>query len=967
MSIFGKFSKNKDKADKAKTKDKKKKKSKRGFRKKNDFIKKMNVASVVESAFIDRLKKDLTDNDQPYIGIDPDNHLVYLLSLTNDLIKGTTLETDSEALGSLTSAIENFNTHSDIPGAICNASFDTDLNPMEVDGVTPPRQVVFLPTINTLNELSNIAGSDQLYKVVSVPSDLNENNYDEYIKDGEINASVVMEDDDGNANEVFETIEGFKKYVEEQTTLTSENSYSEEEMGIKPDDNQTDDESSDNSSDLSDEGTGFDEFNDSSDPLLDDDEDDGFSDPDEPDPLMEDNDGDGDMPPTFEQDDDTEKDPLLSDDDPSDPFGEFQSDDDGGFDGLDDDDEDGLDNSEPEEMEPDTIDPNDDEEDEIPDITQKAESTDTKDADVKPDDTKLDKSEESDKDILQQLDKQADEDFDLEDDSIPDISGNQVDESDESTDSKEEPVDTPENPVEPVVNNEQESTVNNESSQPSQPDAPVVAQSTNSAPTAPQLAPDEHVQAIDINSNLTANAPTAPEVDNEDEALVNIDDPDNAYQKIDPNARKAAALSAANQAARNQLRDKYSEKIDKWLKDNLVIPKLYKSGSTANINENMRMALETTNAMLQNEVVSERERIRNEIMNKLEPWINALTNPKDFHKYMSASDAELRKMFLDSNKMQEEQRKKVNEIETEYQQIRQQLINHYLDQAKEEFNTKYLPERDTKITQVGDQIKQKHTALYNDSVDMSLSNLRAQADDILDEAVNNFMQKASVSVKEAAVKISSDTKSSVATLISQFGVQNTQTQQPTQSVPQTQTVPQVQPQQTYANPDELKDAHLTIRDLKHKLDNEHSRGNDLENLNRSTMQQLNEAEQERDKYLQEMKSVKDDMTRAKSERDDYVAQIAEINKQLEDAKSDNKRLSNELTNVKNHGRGVTHETVHEEHQVVEQPSTVDYDDMFTPDGQQSESGSIIRTLPEQAQEHVEPKSPKSGPVHSPQL
>lgn len=964
MSIFGKFSKNKDKADKAKTKDKKKKKSKRGFRKKNDFIKKMNVASVVESAFIDRLKKDLADSDQPYIGIDSDNHLVYLLSLTNDLIKGTTLETDSEALGSLTSAIENFNTHSDIPGAICNASFDTDLNPMEVDGVTPPRQVVFLPTVNTLNELSNIAGSDQLYKVVSVPSDLNENNYDEYIKDGEINASVVMEDDDGNANEVFETIEGFKKYVEEQTTLTSENSYSDEEMGIEPNDNQIDDESSDNSSDGN---TDFDEFNDPTDPLLADDEDDGFDDPDEPDPLMNDNDGDGDMPPTFEQDDDTEKDPLLSDDPADDPFGEFQDDgdDDGGFGDLDDD-EDGLDNSEPEEVETDTPDVDDDEDDEIPDITKKIESTDTKDTDTKPDDTKLDESEDSDKDILKQLDEQADEDFNLEDDSVPDISGNQIDESDESTDTKEEPVDAPEEPIKPVVNSEQETVNNSEPNQPSQSDTQTVAQSTNSAPTAPQLAPDEHVQAIDINSDMTANAPTAPEVDNEDEALVNIDDPDNAYQKIDPNARKAASLSAANQAARNQLRDKYSEKIDKWLKDNLVIPKLYKSGNTANINENMRMALETTNAMLQNEVVGERERIRNEIMNKLEPWINALTNPKDFHKYMSVSDAELRKMFLDSNKMQEEQRKKVNEIETEYQQIQKQLINEYLDKAHEEFNTKYLPERDTKITQVGDRIKQKHTALYNESVDMSLSSLRAQADDILDEAVNNFMQKASSSVKEAAVKISSDTKSSVATLISQFGVQNTQTQQPTQSVPQTQTAPQVPTQQTYANPDELRDAHLTIRDLKHELDNANSHSTDLENLNRSTMQQLNEAEQERDKYLQEMKSVKDDITRAKSERDDYVAQIAEMNKQLEDAKSDNERLSNELTNVKNHGRGITHETVHEEHQAVEQPSEVNYD-MFTPNGQQSESGSIIRTLPEQEQEHVEPKSPKSGPVHSPQL
>lgn len=973
MKLFN-FNKSK-KATKAK-KDKPKK-EKRGFfgkKNKDDFIKKMGISVVVEASFVDDLRDKVADAEQPYIQIDPEGHIIYLLGLTNKLIKGTTLETDSEALGALTSAMENANKRGDCAGSITNATFDTDLTPVvDDDGLVPPSQVVFLPTVNTLNELQNIAGKDQEFEVVCIPSDITATNYNDYLQQGKINCPIIRKDAtkdmDTEEATLLTTIPEFKEFVKKQTTLDSTNSYDDEEMGIKDDD---DDDLIDKTMQNAKDDDELDSENgdDSSIPTFSDDDNDdgGFGDFD-------------DQPPMPNDLDDAEDDGGFGDlDDKDDGFGDLDDNDDDGFDNFDgtDDDFDSDDDS-------DDDDGFDDDETESPAEFQKKETDKAKksteaEAKDKP------KAAEPDEDDAEPKEDQSDSDNildELSDDNALDKAFDEDGDDDLDVDPDEPIVAEPESDKqanetdnsEPVITEKPQVTeqVTDKPANTGQSSEGTIANETSK----PVIANNE--QAVEVKVPAAKPMPAAsnatPEV-NEGETLIDMKHPDSAFAKIDPNIKKSRKLSDSNRTAREQLRNEFGHEIDKWLNGKLKAPKLWINDS-ASYGKKFLVQMNLYNDTLNLLVQQEREKIKSSIMQQIDTMIDMVTDPAEFDQIFESASKKLHQEFLDKERMQQEIVDSMNQINQDYDELHKALLSHAQDEAEKEYQTKYIPERDQELTQAESKVKNKHNSLYEQAVDTALAHVRKDVKPLIKQHLNELMAQNQANLDQAGLAVSSQTRTYMNSLLGQATIDAEMSRSaPTTQQTSEQVNDPVAEATKYQHEQELSSRDKQIAQLTQRLRDEETRRKDVEAVNASTREQLNQIQAENVKYRRESLDAQNQVQRNERETKSMADQIEDLKRQLSDKDQtaeelmkskaklvdSNQQLSDELKNVKSHGwEKDDHKSLNNE----------DINKAFTPHNEQAtenQQADRVITTPIQPVEDTENKDlPKSGPVHSPQL
>ena len=977
MKLFN-FNKNK-KATKAK-KDKPKK-AKRGFfgkRDKDDFIKKMGVSIVVEASFVEDLRKKVEDAEQPYIQIDPEGHVIYLLGLTNALIKGTTLETDSEALGALASAMENANKRGDCEGSVTNATFDTDLMPVpDENGEVPPSQVIFMPTINTLNELQNIAGKDQEFEVVCIPSDITANNYNHYLQEGTINCPVIKKDatKDMSTEEatLLVTIPEFKEFVKNQTTLDSTNSYNDEEMGINDSDDTADPTEEDTNSDDAE----FDDENgdDSSIPTFGSDADNELPDDDLDDQTP--------LPDTFDEGED-------------DGFGDLDDDGDGGFGDLNSD----SDNADDSDFDSDfdsEFDSDDDSESPA-EFTEnnevKTDSEPKEKAEVEPNVTEInesnsDKSESDNDKILKDLDQDDSLDDELEDDDLNEaLKDNDLDtdnsttvkaetddanETDSFTESDEiNESDTPAE-SEPVITEEPQVTeqVADKSANTGQISEGTVATET----TKPAVSNGE--EAVEIKApaagQMALDNNAVPEV-SEGETLVDMKNPDSAFVKIDPSIKKNRELSDSNRRAREELRNEFGQQIDKWLNDKLKAPKLWiKDG--ASYGKKFLVQMNLYNDMLNSLVREEREKIKSSIMQQIDSMIDMVTDPAEFDHIFEAASKKLHKEFLDKERMQQEIVTSMNQINQDYDELHEALINHAQDEAEKEYQTKYIPERDQELTQAESKVKNKHKSLYDQAVDAALARVRQDTKPLISQHLNELMTQNQTNLDQAGLTISSQVRTYMSNLLGQATIDAEMSKSTTPEQVAKQTT-QVSEAAQYQHEQELQTRDQKIAQLTQRLKDEENRRKDIEAVNASTREQLNQVQAENVKYRRDSLDAQNSVQQHESESKSMADTIRDLKQQLSDKDKtaeelmkskaklvdSNQQLTDELKNLKSHAKGLNN---------YREINDSDINREFNPHHEQvteKQQDDAVITTPIQPVEEAENKDlPKSGPVHSPQL
>lgn len=1005
MKLF-KFNKNK-KATKASKKDTKKaKKGKFGlFGKgnKDDFIKKMGIASVVEPTFIDELNAAVANPDQPYVKIDEDMKLIYLLGLTNNLIKGSMLEKDSEALGSLSSAIENANNNGDgdIAGAVCNASFESDLKPISDGSYTPPKQIVFLPTVNTLNELESIAGNDQEYEVVSIPSDISADNYIEYADDRRINAPLLKDDADEKSTDEDDirtfTLNEFKDFVKERTTVNSIDAY-DHTLDDDNEDTQNSTENVDTSDDdAADKLTTFDDDDEfSSDADFDNDD----SEKDDNDPFADDNDSDSNDPFDDESFDDDFNDEFDDDDD--DFNDEF-------------DDEFNDDNSDSD------SDKSKDQKDTHEDVTNESTTKSEKQDDDSVDDNILNALK--DRHDLDDVDSTSDTTNSIDDteettDDEPSKSKDDTVTSD--TDSKTDNIKTP---ADAVKSDDTNVTSENDVSN----DHAVNTQVQPSVPTDTQANKPAQAETINTNTNIADNAAKTvttestnnkneepannatetqmtPEVtqtkpdlptNNENSMLaddterinvplpqqvtnsnanmanksddgeikVDINNPSSAFAEIDPSVKKSRKLTSANRKAREQLHDLYSTQIDNWLKANLKVPALYLDDSVK-FGKKFLVKQKADNEMLRSLVMQQREQLKTQMMRKIDMLLDQITDPSEFDKWFPEIADELRKTFLDKKKIAEESANNIREIQQTFEQLHAALLNEARDRAENNYRSKYIPERDREITKAEDNVYKKHKDLHSSAVDAMLATIRQRAKPLLDDQVHQIISASQSAIDNFSVEVSAQVRTYMQDLIRSVTIDTEMNKSTNPEQLKANMAAEEQAGKQYQQEQQIQDANKTIQELKAQLKNEREKHQDLELANNSASERLSQVETENIKYRQDTINAKAAASQASAERDEYKRQIEAYKQQLDDKNLTNQDLSNRVANLSNE---LTNYRNHSE-QTSEEP-TLTQDDMdrtFTPEStaNKAHDKDVITTSIEPVHNN---NIPTKGQVHSPQL
>lgn len=1017
MKLFN-FNKNKSKDKSKQTKQNKKKstnKSKFGlFKNKDDFIGRSGIGAAVESAVITAIQANLTNDDQPYIAIDNQSHLIYLIALTNDLMKGSMFEKDSEALGSLQAATENSNKNisndGDIPGSVYNASFPSDIEPQaNAKGETPPKQLVFLPTINTLNELETIAGADQEYEIVSMPSDISESNYLDYVDKGLINLPIEDYDDeeepqdesvdDTNSHLIKVTIAGFKDFVKDNTTIDSTNAYDD----FEDDDtaNKDNDELENDDSDdvlLDDEDENGDDSSVPTDPYSDsdlDDDDTSFEDPFDDDSFDDDSLDDTDDADVTDDTDDTDV-PDTDDTDVLDaspkkakkstttkkpkaktkPAAVEQSvsDDDTDLDDTDFDDTD-LDDTD---FDDDNLDDNFDDDHlddeyndeldlDVPDDTNEAsdmddanEAKDTDDANEaknanKTSDTNKtnevkDEDETSDTDEANKANATDNLDYQDAAENIRESHGQTVSRDDVISTA---PAATDTAKSTNVIDNssQAESTVETATNEGSTaPQVSTSAPSTSNMSNIRQQQSDKFIRDVtNVHPSDVQNVlPSSKPAEGEE--LIDVTNPEVSLAKIDPSLKKMTNLTDRNRKAREQLRNKYSKQIDTWLKGNLHVPVLYIKDSEK-LGKKFLIEQQADNEMLRNEAENQRENIKMQLMNKIDSILDGLTDPVEFDKHFPEVAEKLRSKFLNKKVMKQEQIERMNQIERSYEQLEQALRNAAIDKAEQEFNTKYIPKRDEEITSVESAVNHEHQKAHSKAVDEILATVRDKAQPLVDEQVKDIILGGQSLVDSAAISLSGQTRAYSKELFKRVRIQTAMNDSTLDNDSN-----QTQPEQPAANQIDHQEFEGRLYQKQQELEQAHNQIAELQNqLNEKSADNENlrvasaSAYSREAKLMEQIKKYQNDMIAAKAEKTAAAQRAASY-------QQNNNALLDELTNLQNHGS--------KGQELNYRPDTVT--PVATTEQNRVET-TQQRTTPEPVEPEKESPAPKSSPAHAPQL
>lgn len=1020
MKLFN-FNKNKAKTKGKQDKPKKESKSKFGlFKNKNDFIGRSGIGAVVESALISAMQAYVNDDDQPYIAIDEDKKLIYLIGLTNDLIKGSMFEKDSEALGSLQAATENSNKNisnkGDIPGSIYNASFPSDVEPLPNDqGYTPPKQLVFLPTVNTLNELESIAGPEQEYEIVSMPSDISEKNYQDYTDKGEINIPLVSDDsDDDTADEqnlIKVTLSQFKDFVKENTAIDSTNAYFEDES---PQDDETKlSNDSDDDNDLLNDTDDDDTFN----------ADDDFGATDD-DAFNADDDFNTDDDDAFNDDgadtDDNGNKDSTTDTDDYDDYGLNDVDDDFG---LDDDDDYDYDD------------------DEVPTGTTgttgttgnaTAQNDTTADAvadDVAPTDidttgndavpagaTPSSKQAENKKPAKAkkaaikdtEATEQAASDSDSVDDNLdilnnvdslaPDETTADNSDHEESTGAATAPKATETDKAE--TNKADKAKTDETANAKTEADEKAAAAPNTAAPTAnaegssdkeTSTAAEAPAVATDQVPIADQNATTEPAVPNTEITTTKPAQPSQAALKqaasqqqsqnfikgltdIKPSTAHSgdALVDLSNPEVSLSQIDPSIKKINSLTDKNRKARQKLRAEYSKKIDDflakNLKVPVlyvkdgakfgkkflieqKADNEMLRKDVESQRENIKMQLMNKIDQILDGLTDPAEFDKHFPQVAEKLRNRFLNKKNMKREQIERINQIDQLYQQLHTELRNNYLQRAEQEFNNKYVPKRDHEITSAEAKVKREHAKAHATAVDTVLETARERAKPLVDEQVKDIIINGQSLVDSAALSISSQARSYSNDLFKQLKIEN-ELNDTHEPAPTNEAATATTQQQTQTMPVQT-DAEIAAEGLRYQQQQELE---DAQTLNAELKQKISALQHDNENLRAANASSYERSSQLLDENRRYRQAAIDANAAKNSEQELNETLVQQIANISNHGdKGddLRFSPPYHDDEVTEPTEAVQKTDVKA------------KTAPEKPEPTT--NKPKSSPAHAPQL
>ena len=785
-SIKSSFSSSKKPGSSKKTKAPKqtKKKKSGGLFGSKDYISKLKIQPVAENSFFDALDKFSKSEDQPYVKPDPEHNWFYTIALTSDLIAGTPLESQ---LGIIKKCMDLSNLQGDTDGALYNASFDVDLYSKSKD---QPKQLVFLPTVNTLKTLDDLVSGNQEIKfgLTILPSDINTSNLDDYIDQGQINAHI--DNDDGTwMTFSLNDLENFiQEHVQQQ-----EADYSDGELGDVTDQQPAEDTPSDEgntpvetpdapTAEAEDEtpdapaapeddnyGLGGDDLEDLPD-LGDDDSTSSSSDDyddlqDAPSVPSDDNDTDEpDLPDIGDDDEDDDSLPDIGDDD---------SDDEDNADDLpdidDDDDKDSADDL------PDIDDDDDkDNDDDLPDLdddddtqnqssapTEPADSSDSSDdslPDLSDGDDELpdldDGSDESAQTTQPQTTEPAasaqnasstqstqDDNLNLDDslDQLPNLDEDEDDTNDQMPDLSQDTINNQQANITPDYSNIQSGTTvinpnpsyNNQSQSQMPVNQASQTQSANDLLNKPQEIHDDN-EVIDLSN---PNAFDTTKIDEKREEEI--------YGKQNADALKA-------------IKAQYEPRINQLIKS-IKIP-IFKIDPNREFDSEVVTRKQIYNDALRNDAQRVRDEIKAKIMDQIVDTFKDVVDPTRFPEAYPQINHELKRRFENERDLQAAIEEEVRKITKRYEDEKQNTIQQAIRNAKADFEKNRVPVRDAEISQVSTNIRHDAHETYLAGVDDVLSQQRQTLMPILDKKVSRIIESASPEIASANQSIHNSTK-----------------------------------------------------------------------------------------------------------------------------------------------------------------------------------------------------------------
>ena len=197
---MGLFNRKKSQTDETDSKVKKESKSSKKVKK---HIESLKLNSVAEDSFMDILENEIKDQDEKYVI--SDEKVTYLLGLNNQLLDNSDI-VNMDQLARFKKRFDLSNRSLKEDGSITNATFMEDLNKKYRKELI----ISMLPTNVTLKTLAGFEQSNPTsFLILTIPSDLNDTNIDDYIENEEINAIVH----DDNDEPVTVTLEQFKEFI----------------------------------------------------------------------------------------------------------------------------------------------------------------------------------------------------------------------------------------------------------------------------------------------------------------------------------------------------------------------------------------------------------------------------------------------------------------------------------------------------------------------------------------------------------------------------------------------------------------------------------------------------------------------------------------------------------------------------------------------------------------------------------
>lgn len=907
MGLLPKLSFGKNKNHKAAEKASPKKKHSGLFRKgKKDYIALLRLQPVVEASLFDQLNAALTDKNQPFVAQDDQNHLIYLLALTNKLIEGTSLV---DHLGDLKTAID-LSTKGDIEGAICNATFENDIKPLSKN--RDDEKVVFLPTVNTLNTLAEIVDPNQKFQLVSLPSDISTSNLEDYYNDNKVNAFVIDDQD----NMLTATLPDFKTFVKLNTSPDPDAAYGDDESANSMEatgdlDSPDEDNSGASGEDL--DSNDIQQIPDLPDSLYDedssttdddlgtDDESSGSTD------LPDIDDGDDNQLTDDAQDNshdntsNNEETPDLDDDN-------LPGLDDTGNDGktsdLDDDNLPSLDDTGNDGETPDLDDDNLPSLDDQPDDAQ---DSDTSEKD-------LDLNNNHDDDDLDDLDDDLGQ-FDLDNDDQDDNQDNK-DESDDGQETQSAKASKVGQPASQPV-----STESTKSGQPTEAvdsndlddldsldnDNLNLGNTSDSDDDLDDLDNDDlnNENTDDNSDNLnntqdtkSASMPqTNDNVDNQtgfsmkdepetddDTIPIDLDHPDETLEEHNPDKTEEDQMSEENRQALEQFRSRYEARIDNILKG--IKPMSFTLNPKIDFDQELVARKQAYNDTLRNEASRARAELRSKIMNQLDDILRDITDPTRFSLIYPQIDEELKRKFVNEEAIKAEIAEANNEINARYAQERQDMIEEAINEAKQKFERERVPERDHELDKAENNVRLGHERQYEIAVNDVLKQQREAQMPLIDEQVSQILEDSGDDVALANRKIYGDARIYTDELL-RFRDRRADLQalQPQNNNPQPNNNLDAQQLSQQLQAERLQSQHRAqtqnerIQDLLKQVKNSQREAADAKTARKAAETSLSKMQSQNIRYRQEAMSAKSEVTRTKNAQ---------------------QRLLDELTNLKNH-------------------------------------------------------------------